>query len=47
MEFGDGIIGEVIDNVIGDGMELVFFELEGFDFDIMKNVGIVMVLIKF
>lgn len=47
MELGDGIIGEAIDNVIGDGMELELPELEGPDSDTMKNVGIAMALTKF
>lgn len=47
MELGDGIIGEAIDNIIGDGMELELPELEGPDSDTMKNVGIAMALTKF
>lgn len=47
MELGDGIIGEAIENVLGDGMELDVPELEGPDSDTMKNVGIAMALTKF
>ncbi|XP_062584903.1 germ cell nuclear acidic protein-like [Saccostrea cucullata] len=47
IELGDGVIGEAIDNVIGDGMELEVPELEAPDSDTLKNVGIAMALTKF
>lgn len=47
IELGDGVIGEAIENVMGEGADLELPELEAPDSDVLKNVGIAMALTKF